>query len=218
MKTFIRSAALRWTTGGTALLAVMVVLPLLLFAWLSHWKLGFLNWSYYVPYEELRQSLAAGDLRKLYYAPLIAVNVTSGFVIANMFTYTLGHTVVTLLLVALVLLYVAAALRRSRACASSRASAAPAGGAAAAGVFAATAASSSAALTGCCGAGMAGGMVALAGFGSVAGAWAADAAGYGQALLVVGLSVALVRGRLRERGAPTPTDEPAPALLQPAQR
>ena len=209
MKALARSAAFRWGAGGTALLAVMLVLPLLLFAWLSHWKLGFLNWSYYFPYEELQQSLAAGDLRKLYYAPLVAVNVTSGFVIANMFTYTLGHTLVTLMLVVLVLAYLATALRRSRACASSR-SAAPAGGAAAAGVFAATAASSSAALTGCCGAGMAGGMVALAGFGSVVGAWTADAASVAQALLVLGLSVALIRGRREERRAAMP------ALLYPA--
>ncbi len=195
-----RSAAFRWTAGGVALVAVMLVLPLLLFAGLSYWKLGFLNWSYYVPYEEFGQSLAAGDLRKIYYAPLIAINVTSGFVIANMFTYTLGHTLVTLLLVALVLLYVAGALRRARACAG-RVSATPAGGAAAAGVFAATAASSSAALTGCCGAGMAGGLVALAGFGSVVGAWAADAASYAQGLLVLGLGVALVRGRRMEQRA-----------------
>jgi hypothetical protein len=197
-----QSAAFRWTAGGAALVAVMLVLPLLLFAGLSYWKLGFLHWSYYVPYEEFGQNLAAGDLRKIYYAPLIAVNVTSGFVIANMFTYTLGHTLVTLLLVALVLLYVAAALRRARVCAA-RVSATPAGGAAAAGVFAATAASSSAALTGCCGVGMAGGLVALAGFGSVAGAWAADAASYAQGLLVLGLGVALIRGRRKEQRADT---------------
>jgi hypothetical protein len=216
MRALVRSAEFRWTAGGAALLALMLVLPLLLFAGLSYWKLGFLHWSYYFPYEELRQGLAAGDLRKLYYAPLIAINVTSGFVIANMFTYTLGHTLVTLLLVVLLLVHLAATLRRARVCAA-RVSVTPTGGAAAAGVFAATAASSSAALTGCCGAGMAGGIVALAGFGSATGAWAADAAAYAQALLILGLSVALVRGRRKERRAAAPADEPSQALHYRAQ-
>lgn len=187
--TLLESAAFRWTLGGAALTTMMLALPLLIFAALSYWKLGFVNWSYYVPYEEFGQGLASGLLRKIYYAPLIAVNVTSGFVIANMFTYTLGHTLVTLLLTVLVLAYFGSALRRARACAA-RVSTTPAGGAAA-GVFAATAASSSAALTGCCGAGMAGGLVALAGFGTATGAWAADAATIAQALLVAALGAAL---------------------------
>jgi hypothetical protein len=200
VKSLLESAAFRWTLAGTALAVVMLALPLLLFAALSYWKLGFVNWSYYVPYEEFGQGLASGALRKLYYAPLIAVNVTSGFIIANMFTYTLGHTLVTLLLTVLVLAYHGSALRRARACAA-RVSATPAGGAAA-GVFAATAASSSAALTGCCGAGMAGGLVALAGFGTATGAWAADAATIAQALLVAALGAALIHAWQRERQAP----------------
>lgn len=192
MNTLLKSAWPRWTSASAALLVVMLVLPLILFAGLSYWKLGFMSWSYYVPYEEFGQNLASGDLRKIYYAPLIAVNVTSGFLIANMFTYTLGHTLVTMLLVALVLLHVAFAVRCAREYAIHRVSAAPAG-AAAAGVFAATAASSSAALTGCHGAGMGGGIIALAGFGSAVGAWAADAATYLQAALVLILVCALLR-------------------------
>lgn len=175
----------RWSLATVAAAAAMLALPLGLFAALSYWKLGFMSFSWYVPYEQFSQDFASGDLGRIYRAPLAAINVTSGFVIANMFTYTLGHTVATLVLVALVMLHVAAALRRARACAA-RMPAAPAGGAAA-GVFAATVASSSAALTGCCGAGMAGGIVALAGLGSATGAWMADAATYGQALLVAGL-------------------------------
>jgi hypothetical protein len=179
----------RWLAAGTALLVLMLGLPLLLFAWLSYWKLGFVSWSYYVPYEEFWQGLASAKVGKIYYAPLVAVNVTSGFVIANMFTYTLGHTLVTVALVTLVMAYLALVLRRARECTT--AVGAPVGGATA-GVFTATAASSSAALTGCCGAGMAGGIVALAGLGSAAGAWMSDAATWAQFLLVVGLAVALV--------------------------
>lgn len=181
---------LRWCGAALAAAAAMLALPLVLFAVLSYWKLGFMSLSYYVPYEQFGQDLASGDVGRLYRAPLAAINVTSGFVIANMFTYTLGHTAATLLLVALVMLHLAAALRRTRECAV-RMPAAPVGGATA-GVFAATAASSSAALTGCCGAGMAGGIVALAGLGSATGAWMSDVATWVQLLLVIGLAAALV--------------------------
>src|SRR3990172_2117382 len=100
MMVLLRSKKIRWTVASGLLLAVMLAFPLLLFAWLSYVKLSFVSWSYYVPYEELRQGLASAEVRKIYYAPLLAVNVTSGFLIANMFTYTLGHTLVTLALVA----------------------------------------------------------------------------------------------------------------------
>lgn len=214
MTTLLKLAWTRWTGASVALLAVMLVLPLILFAGLSYWKLGFVHWSYYVPYEEFGQNLASGDLRKIYYAPLITVNVTSGFLIANMFTYTLGHTLVTVLLVALVLLHVAFAARRARQCATHRVSAAPAG-AAATGVFAATAASSSAALTGCHGAGMGGGIIALAGFGSAAGAWTADAATYLQAALVLILACAVLRAyRRKDRANAVPYRAVNPSPLR----
>lgn len=192
MSARFKFAAAGWTGAGVALLVVMLALPLFLFAALSYWKLGFVSWSYYVPYEEFGQNLASGDLRKIYYAPLIAVNVTSGFLIANMFTYTLGHTLVTLLLVGLVVIYVARVVKHARSSSGRRLSAASAATAAAA-VFVATAASSSAALTGCHGAGSGGGIVALAGFGSIAGAWAADAATCLQAALGLVLAGAVLR-------------------------
>ena len=207
MITLLKSARIRWATAGAVLLGVMLVLPLLLFAWLSYWKLGYVSWSYYVPHEEFWQGMRTGELRKIYYAPLLAVNVTSGFLIANMFTYTLGHTLVTALLVVLVLLYVAAGLRRARQC-RAPVSAATAG-CATAGVFMATAASSSAALTGCHGAGTGGGIVALTGLGSVAGAWMSDAATVAQFLLVVGLAVLLlITSRRKGRAATAGSEHP----------
>ncbi len=182
-----------------AIVALLLALPLALFALFSYLKLGFMNFSYYVPYEEFWQNLLSGDVGKIYNAPLIAMNLTSGFLIANMFTYTLGHTLVTVILGVLVVLHVLLALRRARSCAMRI----PAGsvGSATAGVFAATAASSSAALTGCCGAGMAGGLVALAGFGSAIGAWVSDAATWAQAVLVAALAIALM-WRMRHQPAP----------------
>ena len=55
-----RRQALGWGAIGIAMAAVMLALPLLLFALLSKLKLGFWIWSYYVPYEELWQALASG--------------------------------------------------------------------------------------------------------------------------------------------------------------
>jgi hypothetical protein len=179
----------------------MLALPLALFALVSYFKLGFVSLSWYVPYEEFGQSLATGDIGRIYNAPLAAINTTSGFLVATMFTYTLGHTLVSLVLAVLVLLHVRLLARRT-AC-RSRGLTASVGGATA-GVFAATAAASSTALTGCCAAGMAGGMIALAGAGSLAGAWVSDAATYAQALLVVGLAVAfLVVSRATLKSLPT---------------
>ncbi len=179
----------RWSALGAALLALMLALPLALFALVSYHKLGFMSLSWYVPYEEFGQSLASGDIGRIYNAPLAAINTTSGFVIATMFTYTLGHTLVSIVLAVLVLLHIRLLARRM--VCQSRGFTASVGGATA-GVFATTAAASSTALTGCCASGMAGGMIALAGAGSVAGVWLSDAATYAQALLVVGLAVAFL--------------------------
>lgn len=178
--------------------ATLLALPLLMFAWLSYVKLGQMSLSYYVPYEELRQALATGALRGIYYAPLVAVNVTSGFIIANMFTYTLGHTVMTTIVVTLLLACLARVRRRAR----ERGGRLSAGVVivAAAGLIAVTAASSSAALTGCHGAGMGGGIIALAGLSSTTGAWLSDVATLAQFVLVANLACAwlvLVRGEHR---------------------
>lgn len=196
-----RREALRWGAIGFATIAVMLALPLLLFALLSKLKLGFWIWSYYVPHEELWQAFGSGDVRRIYEAPLLAVNVTSGFVIANMFTYRLGHTAVSILVSVLVVLLLRRQLARS-ACATR--GAALALGGATGGVFAVTAASASAALSGCCGSAMAGGMVALAGLGAVAGAATADIAAWTQPVLAVALGAWLWAGRRKVLAAVRP--------------
>lgn len=195
MMRWLGTSGSRWSALGAALLALMLALPLALFALVSYHKLGFMSLSWYMPYEEFAQSLASGDIGRIYNAPLAAINTTSGFVIATMFTYTLGHTLVSTVLAALVLLNIRLLARR--AVCQSRGLGASVGGAAA-GVFATTAAASSTALTGCCASGMAGGMIALAGAGSVAGAWVSDAATYAQALLVTGLAVAFLIANRRQ--------------------
>ncbi len=186
------SPRLRWTACGAVLTAALLAAPLLLFAWLSHVKFGVLDWSYYVPYEEFRQRLVSAQPSAVYYAPLLAVNVTSGFIIANMFTYTLGHTLVTVVLVTLLLACLARVHRRARARGARLSRATVAG--AMVGLLAITAASSSAALTGCHGAGgMGGGIIALAGLGSASGSWLSEVATWIQFLLLVNLAVMLVR-------------------------
>ena len=197
MTRWLRSPGVRWSALGAALAVLMLALPLALFALVSYVKLGFVSLSWYVPYEEFGQSLASGEIHRIYYAPLAAINTTSGFVIATMFTYTLGNTLVSIALAMLVLLHFRLLARRA-ACAM-RGHATSVGGATA-GVFAATAAASSTALTGCCASGMAGGMIALAGLGSIAGAWLSEAASWGQGLLFIVLAIAfLIMERRDER-------------------
>ena len=77
----MRAKAL-WSISALGAAAAMLVLPLVLFALLSYWKLGFMSWSYYVPYEQFGQDVGSADLGKLYRAPLLAVNVTSGHEVA----------------------------------------------------------------------------------------------------------------------------------------
>ena len=196
MMRWLKSSGVRWSALGAALFLLMLALPLALFALVSYVKLGFMILSWYVPYEEFGQALASGEIHRIYYAPLAAINTTSGFVIATMFTYTLGNTLVSSALAVLVLLHLRLLARRP-ACAM-RGHVASVGGATA-GVFAATAAASSTALTGCCASGMAGGMIALAGMGSIAGAWFSEAASWGQGLLFVALAVAFLIMQHRER-------------------
>jgi len=174
-----------------AVIALLLILPLALFTLFSWIKLSFVNFSYYVPYEEFWQSVTSWNPHKLYAAPLIAINITSGYTIANMFTYTLGHTLTSVILAVLVVWHVALAIRRARGCRVPRIQATSIGGATV-GAFAATAASSSAALTGCCGAGMAGGIIALAGFGSTIGAWMSEVGTWFQFALVLLLAVGLI--------------------------
>lgn len=182
--------ALVWSSVGVALLALMLALPLLLFAWISHVKLGFVSWSYYLPYEEFFAAFASGSLHKIYDAPLAAVNVTSGFVIANMYTYTLGHTLATAVLAALLVLF---ARSYSAVRSGARGTGATFGGTTW-GVCTVTAASSSTALAGCCGAHI-GGMIALAGFGTIAGAWLNHVAIWAQLALIVLFGALLWRMR-----------------------
>ena len=86
MMRWLGASSIRWGAFGAALLLLMLALPLALFALVSYFKLGFMSLSWYVPYEEFGQSLASGELHRIYYAPLAAINTTSGFVIATMFT------------------------------------------------------------------------------------------------------------------------------------
>src|ERR1700693_3872082 len=123
----MHTSGVRWIALGAALLALMLALPLALFALVSYVKLGFMRLSWYVPYEEFGQVLAFGKLLRIYYAPLAAINTTSGFVIATMFTYTLGNTLVSIALALLVWLHFRLLARRA-ACAR-RGHAASVGGA-----------------------------------------------------------------------------------------
>lgn len=167
--------------AGT-LLAVLA-LPPLVYAWLSYAKFGLLKPSYYVPHEALWQALRSGSLHEVWDASLIVVNMTSGHLLANLYTLTVGQLVLSLLLGIAIALNFSALLALRRAC-SAGSHAGQAAGAAGTSLFA-TVAASSAGIFGCCGGGAAGGVLTLAGVGTTTaiqiGAWSP----YIQVLLIL---------------------------------
>ncbi len=181
----VRLRPWRLSTGmvvaGT-LLAVLA-LPAAVYAWLSYAKFGLLKPSYYVPHEALAQALRSGSLHEIWDAALVVVNMTSGHLLATLYTLTVGQLVLSLLLGIAIALNFTALLALRRACRAGS-QAGRAAGAAGTSLFA-TVAASSTGIFGCCGGGAAGGVLALAGVSTTTaiqiGAWSP----YIQVLLIL---------------------------------
>ncbi len=116
--------------------------------------------SYCLPYEELFGALRSADAEAIISAPILSVNMTSGELLANMYTLTVDQLVLSVALGIVLGLAMAAQLSLRKACAmgSAGASAAAAGSG-----IAATLAASSTGILGCCGSALSGGVLALAG-------------------------------------------------------
>ncbi|MEK7245830.1 MAG: hypothetical protein AAB223_07410 [Pseudomonadota bacterium] len=149
------------------MILLVLVLPPAIYGALTHYRFGVFNPSYYVPYEEFWASMTAGDVAALFNAPLLSVNMTSGDVLANMYSVTLGQYGLSLALGTAMGLAMAKQFHLLKVC-----SAGAVGGTTAAtgsGLFA-TVAASSTGILGCCGSGLAGGVLTLLGVsGNVAG-------------------------------------------------
>lgn len=151
----LRDASL---VAGTTLLVLAV--PPVVYGALAYRKFGVLRVSWYAPYEELLAAIRSGNPFEIARAPLVAVNMTSGELIASMFTLSIWQLTVSVALGVLIGLNLVAYLGLRTACPIGRL----AGPATTAGSgLLATVAASSTGILGCCGPGMSGGVLALMG-------------------------------------------------------
>jgi hypothetical protein len=165
------SAEVSFSAQEIAWIALMILLVLALppaiFGALTYYRFGIFAPSYFVPHEALWAALTEGDVAALFAAPLVSVNMTSGDVLANMYSLTLGQYGLSVVLGCTMGLALAKQMRLLRLC-----SAGTVGGTTAAtgsGLFA-TVAASSTGILGCCGSGLAGGVLTLLGVsGNIAG-------------------------------------------------
>lgn len=149
------------------MILLVLVLPPAIFGALTYYRFDIFNPSYFVPYEEFWAAVTAGDVAALFNAPLLSANMTSGDILANMYSVTLGQYGLSIALGTAMGLAMAKQVHLLKVC-----SAGAVGGTAAAtssGLFA-TVAASSTGILGCCGSGLAGGVLTLLGVsGNVAG-------------------------------------------------
>lgn len=192
-RTWARDASL---LGGMALLVVL--LPPVVYGALAYRTFGVLELSWYAPYEELLQAIRTGNPFEIGRAPLIAVNMTSGEMLANMFTLSVWQLTISLALGVLLGLNLVAYLGLRAACPTGRLT----GPATTAGSgLVATVAASGTGLLACCGPAMSGGVLALMGMSAGTAHLVSHASPPVQAALVALLAVSLVRMR-RARRAP----------------
>ena len=151
--------------GGVVagIVGLVLVVPPLVYSYLVWHRFGFLDVSGYVPYEEARQALAAGDFPGFLGTPVLSMNMTSGALLSNMYSLTFGQSILSVALGAAIALNLIAYLDLRRVCASTGLH----GTTAAAGTgLCATVAASSTSIMGCCGSGIAGGVLTMAGIGA----------------------------------------------------
>jgi hypothetical protein len=181
-----------------------LTLPVAVYAYLSWRTFDYLSLSYFIPHEAMRAELAHPTLAKLPSLSLVEINMTSGHILANMYTLTLGQLVLSLALGLVMGLVLAGQLGLRRICAARGRHGAGMAAGAGAGLLA-TIAAASTGLLGCCGgAALAGGVFALAGLGSSAAAPLAKASPLIQlALILVFVALyARVQRRRAELEAP----------------
>lgn len=169
-----------------ASLALFIEVPLIVYGYLTYWQFEFFSLSGYMPYEEMRIALRSGSLSNILGAPLISLNMTSGFLFSNVYTFTIGPLAASLILGTLTGLVIVAKLRM-------QSFGGAAGGGRVAGIvglgLVATVGASSAGLLGCHGgSGMSGGILAITGMSETTAALLARLSPYVQVALIVALS------------------------------
>lgn len=200
-----------WRSQTAPILAVAVVVVLILppamYAYLSYAKFGLFKPSFYVPHEALFSALRAGSVHDIWDASLVVVNMTSGLLLANMYTLTVGQLVLSITLGVFIGLNLAAHLALRRRCpAPTRA--AETAGATGTGLFA-TVAASSTGIVGCCNSALSGGVLTLAGLSYTTAIQIAGWSPYIQTGLIVLFMANYVRLRQRLLVATTTFQNPS---------
>ena len=184
-----------------SMVAAVMVLPLVMYAFLAYRQFGLFNPSYFFPYEEMLDAFGSGGLHAVFDAPIISVNVTSGFLLSNMFSLSVGQLLLSVALGAVMGLTLDAQLSLRKVCELKSVG----GSAAAAGSgLAATLAASGTGILGCCGSGLTGGILALAGVSSVTATQIAEVSPFIQVALIALFALAYLRFSRRLKTLATP--------------
>lgn len=176
---------------------VVLLLPPVIYAYLSYAKFGLFKPSSYIPYEAFSAALRSGSAYALWGASLFVVNMTSGLLLSNMYTLTVGQLLLSVALGVFIGLNLVAHRMLRRNC---PASARTTETASAAGTsLVATVAASSTGIVGCCGSALGGGVLALAGLSATSAVQIAAWSPYMQAGLIALFVVNYIRLRRRVR-------------------
>ena len=188
-----------------SMVAAVLVLPLIMFAFLAYRQFGLFNPSYYIPYEEMLDAFGSGDLHAVFDAPIISVNVTSGLLLSNMFSLSVGQLLLSVALGVIMGLTLDAQFSLRKVCKLKSV-----GGLAAAGSgLVATLAASGTGILGCCGSGLTGGILALAGISSVTATQIAEVSPFIQVALIAFFVLAYLRFSRRLKIVATPVSSPS---------
>ncbi len=184
-----------------SMVAAVMVLPLVMYAFLAYRQFGLFNPSYFFPYEEMLDAFGSGDLHAIFDAPIISVNVTSGFLLSNMYALSVGQLLLSVVLGVFMGLTLDTQFSLRKVCElkSVRGSVAAAGS----GLFA-TLAASGTGILGCCGSGLTGGILALAGVSSVTATQIAEVSPFIQVALIALFALAYLRFSRRLKTLATP--------------
>jgi len=189
-----------------SMVAAVLVLPLIMFALLAYRQFGLFNPSYYIPYEEMLDAFGSGDLHAVFDAPIISVNVTSGLLLSNMFSLSVGQLLLSVALGVIMGLTLDAQFSLRKVCKLKSVG----GSTAAAGSgLVATLAASGTGILGCCGSGLTGGILALAGISSVTATQIAEVSPFIQVALIAFFVLAYLRFSRRLKIVATPVSSPS---------
>jgi hypothetical protein len=184
-----------WRDGAivAGMIAATILLPVAIHGYLSWLKFDYFSLSSYIPHEAMRAELGSPTLAKVLSLPLVEMNMTSGHILSNMYTLTLGQLALSVTLGLVMGLVFARQLGLRGQCAMRGQEGVGAAAAAGTGLLA-TIAAASTGLLGCCGGGaLTGGVFALAGLSS------ATAAALAQASPIIQLALILLFGWLYAR-------------------